>query len=276
MKIIAIDDEDLALEGCISAINKAIPNANVEGFTSGKQALERIDEIDPQIAFLDVEMRTDNGIEVARALQKRNSRINIIFVTGYSEYMKEAFELYASGYIMKPVTPAKIQDAFEHLRFPIEEEDNAKLKVHTFGEFEVFTEDGVPLDFAYSKTRELLAVLIDANGAMRTFDQIMDRMWQDEDDPSGHRSYMRNLFADMSRSFSENNCSEALIRRRGEAGINKEYFDCDYFDFLEGKREDAGFAGEYMNQYSWAEDVAGLLEQKAEKSANRSRIKNNA
>ena len=259
MRIIAIDDEELALEGCISAINKAIPNANTMGFTSGKQALENIDKFDPQIAFLDVEMRTDNGIDVAKKLQKNNPRINIIFVTGYSEYMKEAFELYASGYIMKPVTPAKVQDAYEHLRFPVEEEESPRLKVHTFGEFEVFTKDGLPLDFAYSKTRELLAVLIDANGAMRTFDQIMDRIWQDEDDPSGHRSYMRNLFADMSRIFSENDCAEALIRRRGEAGINKEYFDCDYFQYLDGRREDSGFAGEYMNQYSWAEPTLGKL-----------------
>ncbi|WP_026528580.1 response regulator, partial [Butyrivibrio sp. VCD2006] len=257
MRIIAIDDEDLALEGCISAIKKAIPAAHVDGFTSGKQAFEVIDQINPQIAFLDVEMRTDNGIDVAKKLQAKNPRINIIFVTGYSEYMREAFGLYASGYIMKPVTPAKIQDAFEHLRFPVEEESGRKLKVHTFGEFEVFTKEGVPLDFAYSKTRELLAVLIDANGAMRTFDQIMDRIWQDEDDPSGHRSYMRNLFADMSRIFFENDCGDALIRRRGEAAINKEYFDCDYFDYLAGKREDTGFAGEYMNQYSWAEPTLG-------------------
>ncbi|WP_026499527.1 response regulator [Butyrivibrio sp. WCD2001] len=259
MRIIAIDDEDLALEGCMNAIKKAIPGAQVEGFTSGKAALEKVVDIKPQIAFLDVEMRTDNGVEVAKRLQVINPRINIIFVTGYSEYMKEAFALYASGYIMKPVTPAKIKSEFEHLRFPIETEKNAKLRIHTFGEFEAFTKDGLPLEFAYSKTKELLAVLIDANGAMRTFDQIMDRIWQDEDDPSGHRSYMRNLFADMSRIFNENDCVNALIRRRGEAGINKEYFDCDYFNYLAGQREDSGFAGEYMNQYSWAEPTLGKL-----------------
>ena len=76
MRIIAIDDEELALEGCISAIRKAMPTADIEGFTSGKKALEKVDKLDPQVAFLDVEMRTDNGIEVAKTLQKKNPRIN--------------------------------------------------------------------------------------------------------------------------------------------------------------------------------------------------------
>ncbi len=262
MRIIAVDDEELALEGCISAIKKAMPSADTHGYTSGKKALEEVDEIKPQIAFLDVEMRTENGINIAKKLQEKNPRINIIFVTGYSDYMKEAFGLYASGYIMKPVTAAKVKSEFEHLRFPITNEETAKqnkLRVHTFGEFEVFTENGVPLDFVYSKTRELLAVLIDANGAMRTFNQIMEKIWQDEDDAGSHRSYLRNLFADMTRIFTELGCSDALIRRRGEAGINKEYFECDYFDFLDGKREDSGFTGEYMNQYSWAEPTLGKL-----------------
>ncbi|WP_026491211.1 LytR/AlgR family response regulator transcription factor [Butyrivibrio sp. XPD2002] len=262
MNIIAVDDEELALEGCISAIKKAQPSARVEGFTSGEKALEKADQIKPQVAFLDVEMRTENGINIAKKLQEKNPRINIIFVTGYSDYMKEAFGLYASGYIMKPVTAAKVKSEFEHLRFPEESVapvQSHKLRVHTFGEFEVFTENGVPLDFVYTKTRELLAVLIDANGAMRTFNQIMEKIWQDEDDAGSHRSYMRNLFADMARIFAELGCSEALIRRRGEAGINKEYFDCDYFDFLDGKRDDTGFTGEYMNQYSWAEPTLGKL-----------------
>lgn len=262
MRIIAVDDEELALEGCINAIKKVEPEARVEGFTSGNEALEKADELKPQIAFLDVEMRTENGVNIAKRLQEKNPEINIVFVTGYSEYMKEAFELYASGYILKPVTAKKVQSEFEHLRFPVVDENTPKtnkLRVQTFGEFEVFTESGLPLDFAYTKTRELLAVLIDANGAMRTFDQIMDKIWQDEDDAGSHRSYLRNLFADMARIFAEKGCSQALIRRRGEAGINKQYFECDYFDFLDGKKDSSGFTGEYMNQYSWAEPTLGKL-----------------
>lgn len=56
------------------------------------------------------------GIELAKELQKRNPTINIIFITGYKEYMGDAFGLYASGYLLKPVKEAAIREALNHLR----------------------------------------------------------------------------------------------------------------------------------------------------------------
>lgn len=258
MTIIAVDDEKLALDGCISAVKKAKPGIEVNGFQNGNDAIEFAKKNKTDIAFLDVEMRSIGGIELATKLQEINSSVNIIFVTGYSEYMKEAFSLYASGYIMKPVTAAKVTDALDHLRYPVKESVDYRLKVITFGNFEVFDKNGIPVDFTYSRTKELLAVLIDANGAMRTFDQIMEDLWMDEDDAGSHSSYLRNLFADMQKVFAELDCSSALIRRRGEACIDRNFFKCDYFDFLEGK-DDSLFSGEYMSQYSWAEMTLGRL-----------------
>ncbi|WP_035767675.1 response regulator [Butyrivibrio sp. NC2002] len=264
MKAIAVDDEYLALEGCLNAIKKADPSIEVEGFESGEDAIEYLKKSIPDIAFLDVEMRGENGIKVAKELQKFNSRINIIFVTGYSEFMQDAFSLYASGYILKPVTAGKVKDALEHLRYPVEESLEKKMRIRTFGNFEVFGVDGKPVEFAYSKTKELLAVLIDANGAMRTFDQIMEYLWMDELDAGSHGSYLRNLFADMQRVFSDQGVGDALIRRRGAAGIDRNYFVCDYFMFLEGKKAQYVFAGEYMSQYSWGEMTLGKLVQMSE------------
>ena len=259
MKIIAVDDEELALEGCISAIKKVHESAVINGFDCGDDAIEFASKNCPDVVFLDVELRGENGVEIAKKMQALNEKINIIFVTGYSEYMKEAFDLYASGYIMKPVTPGKVKSALEHLRYPVIQ-NNPKMRIRTFGNFEVFGKDGLPVNFAYSRTKELFAVLIDAYGAMRTFEQIMEYLWMNEDDAGSHSSYLRNLFADMQRILSEQGCSEALIRRRGAAGIDRNYFKCDYFDFLMGNKE-AVFSGEYMSQYSWGEMTLGKLMQ---------------
>ena len=64
------------------------------------------------IAFLDVEMAGMSGVELAETLKRYNSEINIVFCTGYGNYRDAAFELHASGYLMKPITPEKIK----HLR----------------------------------------------------------------------------------------------------------------------------------------------------------------
>ena len=259
MKAIAVDDEYLALEGCINALKKADPELEVKGYESGDDALIDIKKDMPDIAFLDIEMRGENGINFAKKLQEYNPKINIIFVTGYSEYMMDAFSLYASGYILKPVTPQKVKDALDHLRYPAKEVRDNRIKIRTFGNFEVFDPEGQPIEFAYSRTKELLAVLIDANGAMRTFDQIMEYLWMDEDDAGTHGSYLRNLLSDMQRVFTEYGIENALIKRRGEAGINRNYFKCDYYMYLQGERKEVVFSGEYMSQYSWAEPTLAKL-----------------
>ncbi len=259
MTAIVVDDEQLAMEGCISAIQKVDQNIEVQGFSRGQDALSYVEENGADIAFLDVEMRVMGGIELAQKLQSINPGINIIFVTGYSEYMGEAFSLYASGYIMKPVTTKKIKSELDHLRYPVVNKAPRKLKVVTFGTFEVFDPNGIPVAFSYNKTKELLAFLIDANGAMRTFEQVMEALWMDEDAAGTHGSYLRNLFADMQHTLSEYGCGEAIIKRRGEAGIDKSYFDCDFFDYLDGKQGESVFSGSYMSQYSWAEMTLGML-----------------
>ncbi len=259
MTAIVVDDEQLAMEGCISAIQKVNPNIKVQGFSRGKDAVAYVAESGADIAFLDVEMRIMGGIELAQKLQSINPKINIIFVTGYSEYMGEAFSLYASGYIMKPVTTKKIKSELEHLRFPVTEEISHKLKVVTFGNFEIFDPSGRPIAFSYNKSKELLAFLIDANGAMRTFEQVMEALWMDEDGAGSHGSYLRNIVADLQHTLSQYGCGEAIIRRRGEAGVDKSYFDCDFFDYLEGKQSESVFSGSYMSQYSWDEKTLGML-----------------
>lgn len=92
-------------------------------------------------------MRGMNGVELARRLKEINPKMNIIFVTGYSEYAGEAMSLHASGYIMKPVSKAKVEKELADLRFPIIPKNDALLRVQCFGNFDVFTPDGEHVHF---------------------------------------------------------------------------------------------------------------------------------
>lgn len=61
-------------------------------------------------------MRGVSGIDVAKQLKEIIPDINIIFVTGYDEYTKDAMAIHASGYIEKPVTAGKVRKETEDLR----------------------------------------------------------------------------------------------------------------------------------------------------------------
>ncbi len=266
MKILAADDEKIALKNIVSVLEQVLPEAEILSFRSGEALLEAPEASEAVIAFLDVEMRGISGVETAEKLKVLNPCINIIFTTGFSQYTGNAMALHASGYIMKPITVEKVQAELKELRFPLNRkqeggEEHPKLRVQTFGDFEVF-EGEKPLTFKYTKTKELLAYLIDRRGALCSIEQILSMLWEDEDDYMSHVSYFKNMRRDLQNEFERLGIPEAIAKKKGLLGVVPGYFQCDYFDWMEGKQDALdSYFGEYMSQYSWSENTHGLLEE---------------
>lgn len=119
MNILAIDDEKIALEGLVSAIKEAEPSATIYSFQNPQDALEFCQSTSCEVAFLDIQMRNISGVELAKAIKLIHPHMNIIFATGYIDYMKEAFDLHASGYMLKPITAEKVRDELDNLRYSL-------------------------------------------------------------------------------------------------------------------------------------------------------------
>lgn len=144
MHILAVDDEKLALDTLMDSIAKTVPDASVVGFRKPEEALAYTRENACEIAFLDIKMRGMTGLELARRLKEVRGDINIIFVTGYSEYSLDAFRLYASDYLLKPATPDAVLQALEHLRNPVKPEPTHRIRFQCFGNFEVYVDNRPP------------------------------------------------------------------------------------------------------------------------------------
>ena len=254
MKIIAVDDERIALEGLLDVIAEAAPDAELNGFEYPEDALDFVLEHDCNIAFLDVEMTGMSGVELAEQLKLRNPNINIIFATGFEEYRKEAYDLHASGYLTKPITADKVRRELSDLRRPIPK--RRRMRAQTFGNFEVYI-DGVPISIKYSKTKELLAYLIDRRGALCTLSELQAVIFEDD---GGHESYMKSLRRDLIDTLDAISCTNVIAQQRGKLGVVPDNLDCDYYDWCDGKRMGIVWQGEYMVQYSWSEYTAGVLE----------------
>ncbi|MGN1134625.1 MAG: response regulator [Oscillospiraceae bacterium] len=260
MRIIAVDDEETALENLESAIREAEPSADVAAFDTSSAALRYASENKCNAAFLDINMGGFSGIALAKELKLKYPEINIIFTTGYSEYALEAVEMHASGYIMKPITPEKVRYELDDLRFRVPNNGGEKLRVQCFGSFDAFIGDR-PVVFKYSKTKEMLAYLIDRNGAMCANNEIISVLWENEDNLGGKQTYFKSIRRDLLTVLKSINCGNAVIQHRGEIGIDKKNVNCDYFDWLDGKVEGINaYRGEYMQQYSWGELTHGALE----------------
>ncbi|MGN0438653.1 MAG: response regulator [Lachnospiraceae bacterium] len=257
MNILALDDDELALTGLVSAVKQVEPDAMVYSFRKPKEALEFCKNTSCEVALLDVPMRNMNGVEFAKEVKLLNPRINIIFTTGYTDYMKEAFELHASGYVMKPITPAKIRKELDNLRYPVKPIRKNRVRFQTFGNFEMFIDNQI-VKFKYNLTKEMLAYLVDRNGEICVKNDIMTVLWGDKCSPS----YFRTLVKDLNDILRETGCEDIIYQQRGKIGIVRKKVDCDYYDWLDGKSHGVNlYQGEYMTQYSWGEITNASLTQ---------------
>ena len=259
MKIVAVDDEKIALQGLISSIQKAAPDADVYGFRYASEAITYMEEVKFDVAFLDIEMRGMDGVTAANKLKGLNPDINIIFATGFGSYRDVAFDLHASGYLIKPITAEGVKRELENLRRPVREEK--KLKAIAFGNFQILYGDE-HVKFKYQKTKEMLAYLVDRKGAMCSTGELMAVLFDDDD----HNAYYQRLRSDLRSVFASIGCESLIVQQKGLLGVAVDQVDCDYYDYLNGKT-DLGkvYHGEYMIQYSFAEVTNAELFAKSQK-----------
>lgn len=259
MTVIIVDDERLTLKMMTQTVKEVFPDAEVQSYMRASDALAFAESHPIAIAFLDIQMRGISGTELAQKLQVIQPRINIIFCTAFDEYKSSAMDLRASGYLVKPVTSEDIQRELPLLRFPLEiEEPKAadQLVIRCFGDFQA-TYQGEPIQFSYQKTNELLAVLVDRNGAICSYGMIESMLWEDD---NGHTAYLKRIRQDLLATMEGLGLSDVIVTQRGMLGLRVAAVKCDYFDFLAGdKQAIAAYQGEYMSQYSWSEETNSSL-----------------
>ena len=115
MKIAVCDDDRITREQIASWIKEQVPDAEVITFDAGEEILKLQENF--EISFLDVEMKEVSGIDVAKYMREEQEKRSkgksiIIFVTGYREYMEDAFDVNAFHYLLKPIDEKKFNTVF--------------------------------------------------------------------------------------------------------------------------------------------------------------------
>jgi two-component system response regulator LytT len=119
---IIVDDEQLALEE-LNFLLGSIPEVRVIGQGSnGIEAIRLVEELEPDLLFLDIEMPGLNGFKVVEQLAKKDELPQIIFVTAYDQYAVQAFDVNAVDYILKPVERLRLEKAVQRAKKQLESE----------------------------------------------------------------------------------------------------------------------------------------------------------
>ena len=255
MFAIAVDDEALMLGALVAAIEESADISAVTSFSDCEAALEFVKENDVDVAFLDINMRGMGGLALAEKITAARPSCKIVFCTGYEEYAIPAFKLHASGYLMKPISAEDVQVEIDNIKGMRQREK--LLTVKCFGNFEVYAKNE-KLMFKRLKTKELFAFLVDRNGAGMTAKQICAVLFPDDTDDTKNAAYLRQLVLDLKNTLKSVGAEAVLCHETPCYRVDTNLIKCDYVSYLEsGKPE---FRGEYMTQYSWAEDTCAMLE----------------
>lgn len=139
------------------------------------------------------------------------------------------------------------------------------LEARTFGNFTLMYQNK-RIHFSRSKSEELMGYLIYKKGTSVKTKELISVLWGDEAEYSRYGSNFRNLILDIKHTLNELEIQDFFITEYNNYRINPMILKCDYYDFLEGDTTaEKSFTGEFMNQYSWAEETAAFLEQKLQR-----------
>lgn len=112
-RVVLADDHDVVRQGLKRLLDRA-PEIEVVGEArNGLQALQSVEDLQPDVLLLDIEMPLMDGIEVARRLQEANFNVRILILSAYDdrEYIRALLEIGVSGYLIKGDAPSKIIEA---------------------------------------------------------------------------------------------------------------------------------------------------------------------
>lgn len=258
MKILAVDDERHALELLEQAISTAVPDSIVQCVRTSSDAIEYARRNEVDVAFLDIRIDEKNGLQVAKQLKEIRKETNVIFVTGYSEYMGEALQMHVSGYVEKPVTSEDVATELENLRHPVQRTEKG-VRIQCFGNFEVFVNDK-PVEFRRAKSKEILAYLVDRRGAGVRNKELAAILWEDSAYTRTVQSYLQTLLVEMMRALNEAGAADIIIKQYNSYAIDTTKVNCDFYRFNAWDAEAVNsYYGEYMANYSWGEATLGVL-----------------
>ncbi|MBR4308650.1 MAG: response regulator [Oscillospiraceae bacterium] len=258
MRVIYIDDEQPARDNFQWTVSRIPEVSSIELFRSGDAALEWVRENPVDVAFLDIEMPGCNGLSLSRELHRIKPDLRIVFVTAYNQYAMEAWQTDAVGYVLKPYSASDIRNQLERaVRFrprPLR-----RVEIRTIPSLSISV-DGKAVYLNRAKSRELFALLVDRGESGITTGEGIACLWPDRPNSKDTQSLFRVTFKRLLDDLEKEGLGHIIQTTGNYRSLCTDQVDCDLYRILSGDEQAARlYDGQYLQEYSWAEDRNGQL-----------------
>ena len=210
MIALCVDDEPIMLTLLQKAVEASPDIDEVAAFGKANDALAWAETHHLDVAFLDVELHGMSGTEIARRLREKSPYLPIIFCTGYAEYALDAYRLHADGYLLKPIHAEDVQNELDRL--------NGKSRIKPLlyisdNRMTFKDKNGEVFEFRRGRTYDLMRILVEANGAPLTKEEIYDKLFGTVYGfLEKNRNYFSKLAGDLSATLALHGAGEVLIK----------------------------------------------------------------
>ncbi|WP_182298402.1 response regulator [Cohnella cholangitidis] len=289
MRAILIDDEKPALAQIEWLLERDGRLEVAAKFTSAREGIKYLEKNRAEIVFLDIEMPGLNGLEAAEHIRQIDSEIRIVYITAYSEYAIEAFDLNALDYLLKPVHPERFKKTVTRIiedlgRIRVKTEEPVQPQVTTFKRLALH--DGETSNTSLKhlralrtlKAQELFAYFIHHKDQWISKDQLLETLW-----PGGvyekimvllHTSVyqIRKMLKEWNVKAAIEFALDSYRLTSDSLTVDKELFERDTAIAsveTESQRESVAralglYTGDYLEEhdYDWAASRRGELRQK--------------
>ncbi|WP_341280407.1 response regulator [Paenibacillus sp. FSL H8-0537] len=232
MKVIIVDDEYYALRNLKSKLEKIADVEVVAVYEDPATALEEISSIQPDLAFLDIEMPEIDGITLLGMMFKKKPEMDFVFTSAYHAYVTDTLETKALDFLVKPVKFEQLYVTLEKIK-KIRSKSSVghKIEIQCFGDFAVFI-DGNLIDdnWRTKKTEELLAYLLCMNGKYVSRERIINELWPDLEMNKGYANLYTTQY-NLKKRFNAFGIHHLIKSKLGNIWLNIEDIKVDLLEF---------------------------------------------
>lgn len=185
----------------------------INTYTNPHKVMQHIQEDNPDLIFLDIEMAEMNGVKLAEAVTLLIPEIKIVFVTAHENYAVKAFELHATDYIVKPFSYKRLENTINRLSIGKKSETNTKKTstysmIYTFGDLAFASSknlnERLEVSWRTTKVRGVFIYLLHHRKKLVLKDTLLDLFWPNLELKNGYNQLYSTIYQ-LRKTIAETN-----------------------------------------------------------------------
>lgn len=232
MRVILLDDEMIILKILKELLSK-IPSIEIVGvFQNTVEALSFLLENKADLAFVDINLKGESGLDFARKLSAYHIDIEVAFITAFKEHALEAFDVDAFDYIVKPITQERLERTIAkiHMKQYKYKKPEYCCSIYCLGNLDVHGENDEKIRWISTKSREVFFYLLQSPGKSVSRHFILEEIFNDMPTKNAN-TYLNTTIYQLKKALEPHGLKNMLLSNAETYSLDLKNVYVDVTDF---------------------------------------------